>query len=135
MGSLTWPGVSIPGFSGVGKFGKKFFVWADLSKRFFEDIQNNLRIRGSAHEYLSRGRSHSTSKTKPNLLVFRLRFLRLGNSARDLLGVNYWSRDFLGFWFLPPFEHLRHLKSGVPPGIHGPKIPQKSIWKFSKKCL
>ena len=27
-----------------------------------------------------------------------------------------WSpRDFLGFWFLPPFDHRCHLKSGVPP--------------------
>ena len=47
MGSLTWPGAvgliirlflglkfSILGFSGVGKFGKKFFVWADLSNDF-----------------------------------------------------------------------------------------------------
>ena len=27
-----------------------------------------------------------------------------------------WSpRDFFGFWFLPPFDHHCHLKSGVPP--------------------
>ena len=25
------------------------------------------------------------------------KFLRLGNSARDFLGVNFWSRDFFGF--------------------------------------
>ena len=24
-------------------------------------------------------------------------FLRLGNSARDFLGVQFWSRDFFGF--------------------------------------
>ena len=39
----------------------------------------------------------------------------LGNSAGDLLGVKFWSRDFLGLRFLPPFDHPCHLKSGVPP--------------------
>ena len=50
----------------------------------------------------------------------------LGNSARDFWGLKFWSRDFLGvslealgiffwFWFLPPFNHPHHLKSGVPP--------------------
>ena len=29
--------------------------------------------------------------------------------------VKFWSRDFFGFWFLPPFNHPCHLKSGVPP--------------------
>ncbi len=44
----------------------------------------------------------------------------------DFSGVNFWLRDFfvfwwkpLGFffwsWFLPPFDHPRHLKSWVPP--------------------
>ena len=52
MGSLTWPGAvgliirlflglkfSILGFSGVGKFGKKFFVWADLSNDFLRTFK------------------------------------------------------------------------------------------------
>ena len=48
------------------------------------------------------------------------KFLRLGNSAWDFFlggggGVKFWSRDFSGFWFLPPFDHPYHLKSGVPP--------------------
>jgi len=53
--------------------------------------------------------------------------LRLRNSAWVFLGVNFWSRnflgfvgsprDFFGFWFLPPFDHPRHLKLGVPPGL------------------
>ena len=42
------------------------------------------------------------------------KFLSLGNSAWDFLGVN-WSRDVLGFGSLPPFNHPRHLKSVVPP--------------------
>ena len=46
------------------------------------------------------------------------------NSAWDFLRIKFWSRDFLGFclkpWdflgfsFLPPFDHPFHLKSGVP---------------------
>jgi len=63
------------------------------------------------------------------------KILRLGNSVGDFLGVSFWTRDFLGvsFWtrdflgslealgiflgfdFLPPFDHPRHVKSGVPP--------------------
>ena len=37
------------------------------------------------------------------------------SSVRDFFGVNIWSRDFFGFCFLPPYDHPRHLKSGVPP--------------------
>ena len=60
------------------------------------------------------------------------KFLRFRNSAWDFLGVNFWSRDFLGFcWkpqtfscrvlFLPPFDHPGHLKSEVHPlGNPGP---------------
>ena len=146
MGSLTWkrrirgPGGVIRFFRGFEIFdsgifwGRKiwqeFFCVGRFKWRFFEDIQNNLIIPAAYVAVLR-------ENVKPNLLVFRVRFLNLtlGNSARDFLGVNFWSRVFWGFWFLPPFEHLRHLKSGVPPGIHGPKMPQKSIWKFSKKCL
>ena len=41
-------------------------------------------------------------------------FWWLGNSTLDFLGVKFWSRDFFVFWFLPPFNHPCHLKSGVP---------------------
>ena len=58
---------------------------------------------------LTWSRPHSSANTvQPNLL-------RLGNSAWKVLGVNFWSMDFFGFWFLPQFHHPRHLKSGVPP--------------------
>ena len=30
------------------------------------------------------------------------------------MGVKFWSRDFWGVWFLPPFDHSCGLKSGVP---------------------
>ena len=30
-------------------------------------------------------------------------------------GINEGPRDFFGFWFLPQFNHPRHLESGVPP--------------------
>jgi len=39
---------SIPGFFWVGKFGKYFLGWVDLSRDFL-GIQNNLKIRGGAH--------------------------------------------------------------------------------------
>ena len=60
------------------------------------------------------------------------KFLRLGNSAWDFSGVNFRSRnfggfwescrEFFGFWFLAPFDHPRHLKSGVPPSPWGSLI-------------
>lgn len=40
----------------------------------------------------------------------------LAYNVQESLGVNFWSRHFLGFWFLPPFNHPCHLKSWVPPG-------------------
>ena len=53
----------------------------------FLGLQDNLKIRGSAR--VSSPRS-SANKVQPNLLS-------LGNSARDFLRVNFWSRDFCGF--------------------------------------
>ena len=69
----------------------------------------------------------SANKVQPNMFLntFRVilfntfwKFLRLGNSAWDFLGVNFDPgtflsfieslRDCLGFWFLPPLEHPRH---------------------------
>ena len=69
-----------------------------------------------------------------NVSIFRVvsfnvfwKFSWLGNSAWDFWGLNFgpgiflgfvWNpRDFLGFWFLLPFDHPRHLKSGVPPWV------------------
>ena len=37
--------------------------------------------------------------------------------SRDFWGFVGSHRDFSGFWFLPSFDHPRHLKSRVPPGI------------------
>ena len=37
-----------------------------------------------------------------------------GSLAWDFLGDKFWSSDFFGFWFLAPFDHPCHLKSGVP---------------------
>ena len=44
--------------------------------------------------------------------------------------------DFLGFWFLPPFHHPRHLKSGVPtPPLWEPLMGVQPfiflMWKMS----
>ena len=35
--------------------------------------------------------------------------------SRYFLGFCLNPREFFGFWFLPPFDHPRHLKSGVLP--------------------
>ena len=35
--------------------------------------------------------------------------------SRDFFEFYSRPREFLGFWFLPPFDHPCHLKSGVPP--------------------
>jgi len=48
------------------KFGKYFFGWLDFSRDFFFDIQNNLKIGGSA--CISRPHS-SSNKVQPNLLL------------------------------------------------------------------
>ena len=57
----------IPGFFWIGTFGKYFFVWLDLSGDLSRDIlgiQNNLKIRSSAH--VSQMHS-SANKVQPNL--------------------------------------------------------------------
>ena len=48
------------------------------------------------------------------LEIFMARKFSMG-----VLGVKFWSGDFFGFWFLPPFNRRCHLKSGVPPGVIG----------------
>ena len=69
----------------------------------------------------------STTKLVFQNFIFHLisfnafwKFLRLGNSAWDFFSVfffvgggggNFWSRDFFGFWFLPPIDHPSQLKS------------------------
>ena len=40
----------------------------------------------------------------------------LGNSAWTFLGVNFGSKDFLGFGFLPSFDHAGHLNPEYSPG-------------------
>ena len=75
-------------------------------------------------------------KTPEHFILFNAfrRFLRLANPAWDLSfsffgggggGLNFGPgifgevvgslRDYLGFCFLPPFDHPRHLKSVVSP--------------------
>ena len=53
----------ILGFFWVGKFGKYFFGWLDLSRNLL-GIQNNLKIRGSAHVSWLHS---SANKVQPNL--------------------------------------------------------------------
>ena len=90
----------IEGFLRVGKFGK-----------YFLGIQNNLKIRGSAHII----RPHSAAiKVQPNLFFF-LEFLRLVNLLWDLFGVKFVVQGFIFFDFLSPFDHSHNLKSKYPP--------------------
>ena len=76
------------------------------------------------------------------------KFLRLRNSAWDFWGVNFCSRDFwggfvgslrdfFGFWCLPPFNHLHHLKSRVSPALGGGRVySQEALgWYFIYACM
>ena len=51
-------------------------------------------------------------------------FLRLENSAREVLGVNFWSRNFISALISVPFRsHPRHLNYGVSS-----PIPHPCLW-------
>ena len=76
------------------------------------------------------------------------KFLRLRNSAWDFWAVNvcsrdFWGgfvgslRDFFGFWCLPPFNHLHHLKSRVSPALGGGRVySQEALcWYFIYACM
>ena len=55
----------------------------------------------------------SSKKIKEDSLQLEL----LKTCPRQLdsfLGVKFWSGDFFGFFFLPPFDHLFRLKFKVP---------------------
>ena len=55
--------------------------------------------------------------------------LWLGNSAWEVLRVKFRSNAFFGFWFLAPFDHPCHLKSGVsPPPPHPDYSPELRRW-------
>ena len=79
-------------------------------------VQNNLKILGSTCVSRPRGSARPRSSAAA---VFKARKLGMG-----CLGVNFWSRDILGFCWKPygffwvlifaPFVHPRHLKSGIP---------------------
>ena len=116
---------------GVEKFGKHFFGFY-LSREVLGGIQNNLKVQ---MVWWINKHKHSVC----NVLIFCFisfkafhEFLRLRNSAWDFWGVNFWfrvfggfvgsHRDFFGYWFLPPFGHPYHLKSGEPPGGSGAHI-------------
>ena len=43
--------------------------------------------------------------------IFKARKFGMG----FIFGVNFWRGEFLRFWFLPPFDHPRHLKCGASP--------------------
>ena len=94
---------SIQGFFWVGKFWS-YFCWVAWFKKGFLGIQNNLTIRLRA----------SANNVQPNLLCFVETFKARKFDMGFFWRVNFWSRKFWGFWFLPPFDHPRHLKFGIP---------------------
>ena len=66
-------------------------------------------------------------------LMLSGKFLWFGNSVSDFWGIKFWCRDFFGFWFLPPFDHPCHLKSGgfpPPPGSISGSISFISCMNF-----
>ena len=66
-------------------------------------IQNNLRTHGSACVTTLDGMIETNTKNHflfffvISLIIAFWKFSRLGNLAWDFLGVNFLSRDFLGF--------------------------------------
>ena len=57
-------------------------------------IQNNLKICGSARASWPRSSANIVELNKIQYVTLRL--LRLGSTAWDFWGVNFWSMDFLG---------------------------------------
>ena len=83
------------------KFSQVFFGWLDLSRNLFryskqsEDSWKCFVLKNFVFHVIS-------------FNTF-WKFLRHGNSAWDIFGANFWSRDFFGFDFcphsiIPPFE-------------------------------
>ena len=97
---------SVPLVCVLKRFECILFGWLDLTKDFGGGggIQSNLKICVSDCEVLW---------ISYNQTCF-VAFLGLRNSAWDFWGVTFWTRDFFGFSFLPPFDHTSHLKSKVP---------------------
>ena len=116
--------LSISGFFGVGKFWQVFFFGSLIYEGIFWGIQNNLKICDSSCVSWP----HSTAKkVQPNLFWECLGW--------DFLGVKFLSREFFGFWSLPPFDHPCHLKSGVPPWDRHLIIMDCSLCPWGKKAL
>ena len=91
-----------------GKILQISFWWPDLSWDFWGVFKAIWRFLVHCSSDVSRPRSSA-------------------NNVRLSKGVNFWSKDFFlgggllealrilgGFWFLYPFDHPRHLKSGLP---------------------
>ena len=85
---------SIPGFFWVGKFGKYFFGYLDLS-RDFEGIQNNRKICGSA--LVSQPHS-SVNEVQPNLFCSCFNPLCLSPALSSLKSPFVVDRSFNPFW-------------------------------------
>ena len=96
----------------VGKFGLKVFFWGGLIQvKICFDIQNKLKIRGSACVFWLLNVLFIFCVISFNALWnFESLEIRHGIFFR----VGFWTRDFFRSWVLPLFNHPCHLKSGVP---------------------
>ena len=65
-----------PGFLWIGKLGKYFFGWLDLSRHFW-GIRNNLKIRGSAGSSANKVQPREEQLSKANICDVRF----LGRSS------------------------------------------------------
>ena len=101
----------------------------------------------AAYDNLINKHKHSISDVPIFLVIsfnsFR-KFLRLGHSTWDFLGVNFWSRGFVGspkdffeFWFLPPSNgsstHLTRSDKQLFMTLRKPLRPNKSRVRDLKK--
>ena len=100
------------------------FLGSLIKVGIFGGIQNNLKICGSS--CVSWPHS-SLNKAQPNLFC--------DCPGWDFLGVKFWSRDFFGFWFLPPSDHTCHLKSIVPAWDRHLIITDSLLCPWGKKAL
>ena len=102
---------SILGFFWVGKFCKYLFWWLDLSTDFL------------GYSKQSEDSWYTVVPTYPGRVVLRIKQggKLLVRGFFFFFGWGFWVaglieaiRIFFWFWFLHPFDHPRHLKSGAP---------------------
>ena len=116
-------------FFRVGNFGRSFFGWQGLIREFWGYSKQS---EDSCSDCISWPHTSATKHKVTTKLVFPSYiiycFLEIFKARKFSMGiifccffwvwgfggggeVNFWSTDFFGFWFLPPFDHPCPLKS------------------------